>query len=382
MEFRSNLIYILIIYAGFFIFLPSKPVMGEEYSLEQIFGAWEEREENVKSFYILWEFSEVRTKDSFPYITEMAENSDSPIPPDTLAIKGKISLWVSGNAMRLETERPQWDVAKGRNVDTKILSSYDGDNFSGRASPMGLSHPQLAIYDEDRHPDWDLIPARPVIMAFRILNPKFTSLSKRSDYKIIGHTNFNGEDCIILDYVKGRSNGTTILPVRNEIWVCPNMNFSIVRNIKYVEEMVENDIQIQMERKDGQIWIPVEWRRVKTFNKKVLRSEIGKCLTFTLNPPLEKEFFILNQEPGMVVENFRTGENYLVKEDGSRRPILFGADTGPGVTIEDIRMTEPGEARWAKENRRSRKFKTILPIINIVVLVLIITIFIKDKIKG
>lgn len=296
--------------------------------------AWRRRGDSVKSVRIRWaeRHCVVKGAHTIPP-TDPDSKGVRSFPAANVTFDTTGLLLLAGSRMRFESEgaRPHWENSEL--VQRHYISTFDGEIAKTLKAPAATrKFPQGLILKERNNADVDTIELEPLLMHIRIHDPATSPFGGMEGFqRQPGSTMIDGEECFAM------AAGPRYL------WVSPTKQYAIVRHELRTARggtARQTDIRYAL---NGDWWIPASWKFIKNDAEGNLASSVDGTVTETLlNAEFADAEFRIDFPVGALIQDLRSGEQYMVREEGERRLIL---NSELPTTYEEISRTSSGNAK-------------------------------------
>ena len=304
--------------------------------LEDIIQAGQRRQERVKSLHFVWSQRVTDAKGSRT-LPKSIDPSGTVIPPRDTTYDMRPELYIDGEKMRYTHEDPQWSKTEQTFISCGYTASFDGELLKilfDKAAPDKL-YPSGSIRAAKKHFSVGEIHLRPLLMTFRAADPKMRPLDL-SQMELSGRLmRIQGHTCSEMQLQQPASTGVS------QLWVDPSRHFVIPRYVVTNKGKVIYQIDVDFIEDAQAGWVPSSWKVVANLPSGEMRSSArSKIIKYEINPAIPANHFDIAFPLGAHMENFVTGETYIIKKDGSKRQIERAE---LGLTYEQLDSSRPGE---------------------------------------
>jgi len=298
--------------------------------LGDIVQAWGRRQREVHSVEFRW--IEIHTDGDVGTTVGGSRPRTASVQPPYVTCRYEARLSICGNKVNYERK------IIGTLPHPGLLKTYRG-TFDGQVSyvfslgPMPRGKVTPGRLERDR----GLLYLKPIFLTYRGLDAGFDGMQPGS-YRLSAHRGVvEGRACVILEQSNQRL-------VRNAFWVCPEMDFSVLRYTASVEgkEIIRLDIAYRRGARYG--WVPKHWKSVWVNPETGALVEGGESTvtSYVINEAIPEEEFRIAFPDGTWVTDETTGQEYLVR-NGRKR--LITAREKREASYKELLSTESGEAR-------------------------------------
>jgi hypothetical protein len=274
----------------------SKPVPAKS----EIITAWQKRQGTVNTFRFAWTEEQTHPKGwlSNPRYPERERSAIPGLLIDRSYVVAK-TLAVAGNKMRYSFELDRREEPDG--VD--VVARQGGDRglgvrrhysyvtiFDGRIGTTRLSsfldHPPEIITQTTANVDAQNLDTRPILMAFRPLDPIMGHRLIDRAITNLSRTFYRGKSTFLLEERHDPSGWKTLL------WIEPERNFLVSRYVMSFEQRMIVDIDIDYLQDARWGWIPSGWRVTEMLSDGSRRVvSVAKVTSYSINVPIGTETF-------------------------------------------------------------------------------------------
>lgn len=304
--------------------------------LEDVIQAGQRRQERVKSLHFIWSQRITDAKGSHT-LPRAIDPSGTVVPPRDVTYDMRPELFIDGEKMRYAHEDPQWSKDEQAFIHCSYSATFDGKLLKmlyERGAP-DKPYPCGTIRAAEKHFSVNEIYLYPLLMTFRAADPKVRPFD-------ISQMSFSGKQMRIqghacpeiqLQYPAGTG--------ENHLWVDPSRDFVVPRYVVTSKGKVVYQIDVDYIADQQAGWLPSGWNIVIQFPNGGMRSAIrSKVIESEINSPIPADQFDITFPLGAHVENFVTGDTYIIKKDGSKRPVQREEI---GLTYQQLESSRPGE---------------------------------------
>ncbi len=305
--------------------------------MEDILQAAQRRQGRVQSLHFAWTEQVTDGKDSRTPPPSPLHPGRGMIPPRDVTYDEQEELWIDGEKMRYAESHHEWVGEKQAMVSFPQVAAFDGKllkTLFERGGP-GKEHPCGTIEAKERHFDVGSVFLLPLLMTFRASHPHMRPLD-------IGHGALTGKRVPI----EGRVCYEALfrhsdIAEMEYVWVDPSRDFVISRYVVTHDGKLTCQVNIRYAEDAQAGWIPADWDIATQFPDGRFRmSARAKVVQYEINPSIPADQFDIDFPRGARMTNFVTGEKYIIKADGTIRPIVRGELP---LAYEQLIASEPGE---------------------------------------
>ncbi len=274
----------------------SKPVPAKS----EIITAWQKRQGAINTFRFAWTEEQTHPKGwlSNPRYPERERSAIPGLLVDRSYVVGK-TLAVAGNKMRYSFELDRKEEPDGVEVVARqggnrglgvrrhysYVTVFDGRVGTTRLSSF-LDHPPETITQTTANVDAQNLDSRPILMAFRPLDPIMGHRLIDRAITNLSRTFYRGKSTFLLEERHDPSGWKTLL------WIEPERNFLVSRYVMSFEQKMIVDIDIDYLQDARWGWIPSGWRVTEMLadgSRRVV--SVAKVTSYSINVPIGTETF-------------------------------------------------------------------------------------------
>jgi hypothetical protein len=316
---------------------------------------WRARQERIRSIRIAWTEHSTVEKGAWmdPEIDpEVKRRGLGPMPPTDVSFEGNVLVALDGNLMRYELQDCEWSVKEGRLVPRREISTYDG-NVATLYCPVDSNpYPQAGLTGRQSNEEFANVTIRPLLLFCRPLANECLKSTSLSGYSVATEAAVvAGRRCVLLEWGSaGRFSGGPGV----SLWVDPERDGVVARYAVGGRDpsgalRLRYQADVSYRKDDTHGWVPTGWNSTETEMHKIYRKV--EVTQLSINPTIDpSEFSQTEFAPGTWVFDRRSDQHWLVRKDGSKRPI---AQDELGLPYERLLNSDPGES-LAPEPTRSR----------------------------
>ena len=274
----------------------SKPVPAKS----EIIVAWQKRQGAVNTFRFVWTEEQTHPKGwlSNPRYPERERSAIPGLLIDRSYVVAK-TLAVAGNKMRYSFELDRKEEPDGVDVVARqgsnrglgvrrhysYVTVFDGRIGTTRLSSF-LDHPPETITQTTSNVDAQNLDTRPILMAFRPLDPIMGHRLIDRAITNLSRTFYRGKSTFLLEERHDPSGWKTLL------WIEPERNFLVSRYVMSFEQKMIVDIDIDYLQDARWGWIPTGWRVTEMLSDGSRRVvSVAKVTSYSINVPIGTETF-------------------------------------------------------------------------------------------
>ena len=272
----------------------SKPVPAKS----EIIAAWQKRQAAVNTFRFAWTEEQTHPKGwlSNPRYPERERSAIPGLLIDRSYVVAK-TLAVAGNKMRYSFELDRKEEPDGVDVVARqggnrglgvrrhysYVTVFDGRIGTTRLSSF-LDHPPETITQTTANVDAQNLDTRPILMAFRPLDPVMGHRLIDRAITNLSRTFYRGKSTFLLEERHDPSGWKTLL------WIEPERNFLVSRYVMSFEQKMIVDIDIDYLQDARWSWIPSGWRVTEMLSDGSRRVvSVAKVTSYSINVPIGTE---------------------------------------------------------------------------------------------
>jgi hypothetical protein len=344
----------LTLVAGLGLLFPAtRAAHGAEVTVADVFKAWKERTNRVRTFRFKWDEQYTVSKGLYKSPGERGNPGDVYLPPKTTTYDTSYSVTMDGEKLRYDYD--EIEGAGGKLINQKGNRVVAGGEFKGFRGPGASRYPQGIVAQPVPGEPYGTDPQiQPLLLLFRPLNTGSIAFKNFPNQfsEVPGRSVIDERSCVQLKE-GARTRGQLVTTV----WVDPERDFVVTRVVLSDDERPHAQWTFHDFIQTEHGWVPRKWTR--TFlgrSGSVLSSASATVRDFELNRPVDPNEFEVEFPPGTWVTDMRGKEEvqYIVKEGGERRLILREERVG-GATYEQFLTTETGRALEQPQKDRGRR---------------------------
>ena len=274
----------------------SKPVPAKS----EIVTAWQKRQAAINTFRFAWTEEQTHPKGwlSNPRYPERERSAIPGLLIDRSYVVAK-TLVVAGNRMRYSFELDRKEEPDGVDVVARqggnrglgvrrhysYVTVFDGRIGTTRLSSF-FDHPPQTITQTTANVDAQNLDTRPILMAFRPLDPVMGHRLIDRAVPNLSRTFYRGKSTFLLEERHDPSGWKTLL------WIEPERNFLVSRYVMSFEQKMIVDIDIDYQQDARWGWIPSGWRVTEMLSDGSRRMvSVAKVTSYSINVPIGTETF-------------------------------------------------------------------------------------------
>ena len=342
---RSLVITVVLLALGFFT-----PKIGaqqnetNDITLSAVERAWRDRQDRIKTVQVEWDESRFFAQGSYPNLGNEKDKN----PPQDVTVDVKGLLFKLDEQSRIFTETEAWNPSSSDSTSRdRYRSSFNGEISADCMDPGTLSYSLGTIFDSPRYKEVRSSVIRPLLLAYRPLAEGTLHIDLES-FEILPDKVRVGEvDCVVLQQLDdGRGR------VRESYLLDPERDFLLIRFFETVNEepRFQTDIDYKEDPEHG--WVPYRWKSIFMKGQgRVVSSQVATVTQFALNTPISEEEFEIRFPPNTWVRDSRADKQYIIRPDGTKRPITKSELLGPVLTFEQLVSSEPDEGMRSTAQR-------------------------------
>ncbi|MDP9200897.1 MAG: hypothetical protein M3P26_03040 [Gemmatimonadota bacterium] len=274
----------------------SRPVPAKSETI----AAWQKRQGSITTFRFAWSEEQTHPKGwlSNPRYPERERSAIPGLLIDRRYVVAK-TLAVAGNKMRYSFELDRKEEPDGVDVIAQqggnrglgvrrhysYVSVFDGQTGTTRLSSF-LDHPPGTIIRTTANVDAQNLDTRPILMAFRPLDPVMGHRLIDRAITNLSRTFYRGKSTFLQEERHDPSGWKTLL------WIEPERNFLVSRYVVSFEQKMIVDIDIDYVQDARWGWIPNGWRVTEMLSDGSRRQvAVAKVTSYSINGPIGPEEF-------------------------------------------------------------------------------------------
>ena len=341
-------------------------------TIEQIQRAWQERQERFKTVHISWQADSLRVAGSYSQnASAKAKNAEKGkiLPPVDHKFTVTNSVFLKGDSYRHDAQGlASWMTHLERFLQQDRILIFDGSTTKEKAKFEGRSYSQAFVQSEGRPKDAQLIDHYPILLSFRPIHKLLRPVVLDEFTLTPGTHPFQGYLCHEL---------TKRIPGQQymmRLWVDPKHDF-IVRHVQ-VEAggRLWADLDISYAEVSEVGWTVSAWA-FSTYDDRGKLASSARCRVTEqhYNTELPSDTFSEGFDPKTYVVNLAEKERYILKEDGSKRPV---SESEYSKDFEELITSEP------PSRAKSVSSKAIVIVVASLGLVLSIVFFVRRYLRA
>lgn len=274
----------------------SKPVPAKS----EIIAAWQKRQGAIITFRFAWTEEQTHPKGwlSNPRYPERERSAIPGLLIDRSYVVAK-TLAVAGNKMRYSFELDRKEEPDGVDVVARqgsnrglgvrrhysYVTAFDGRIGTTRLSSF-MDHPPETIAQTTANVDAQNLDTRPILMAFRPLDPVMGHRLIDRAITNLSRTFYRGKSTFLLEERHDPAGWKTLL------WIEPERDFLVSRYVMSFEQKMIVDIDIDYLEDARWGWIPSGWRVTEMLSDGSRRVvSVAKVTSYSINVPIGTEAF-------------------------------------------------------------------------------------------
>lgn len=305
--------------------------------------AWQARQDRVRTARFTWKEKRTWPKGSISlfYVPAVAakvpEIKGKTMPATDSTVDFSYIFTLDKDKVRLEYEGKEWDNVRQGFRPEKYLSAFNGKTARD-VYPIGLADvdwPQGAIRKSERYRDAEQPSLLPLILLYRPFVPSLKPIDDLRGMIVTGQQKvLNGQRCVELMQQLSTSS--------IHIWVDPARDFVLARRQVIAQGKSVGQVDISYRNDESAGWVPTSWKTVSLHrNDKLYYSSTSEIASAEFDNRVESNTFDFDFPLGTWVLNERTGESYILRPDGTKRPVV-GKEFS--YTYEELLNSDPAEA--------------------------------------
>jgi len=302
---------------------------------------WQRRQAAIRAFDFSWSGLQFQAKGADPALSVLDAMAGN-VPPSDMSFEIRMRFVVDTTGrVRLEYNGRAWSQERGDYVAKATINVFDGRRLESFFPPGRRPFPRFFVEGETISDMARDARVRPIRMVYRPFDATM-GLFDPSRLRFTDQEAFvDGRRCLVMEH-----SGDDFMDV---IYVDAERQFLPVRYYRHEAGMTREQIEISYCRDQVYGWVPTAWNVAHLDDRGAVRiSWSGNVTEYALNQPVPDEVFEIALPPGTWVRNYITGECYILREGGEKRPILPGEYTGDNY--EELLRSDPmsgeGKLRW------------------------------------
>lgn len=320
-------------------------------TLDEIVGAWRERERATRTLEYEWIETDLVVKGRDGY--SKPDGQHVVCPPQDLTVRTTCRLKIDGQKMRYEVDGPHFVYEIGDYAPRLYVGVKDGKTMKrlfhkDRSGQDRFGAASVVHEDEGMFSDANSTPLLPIMMCYRPFSMHQGRFYDVSKCHITPGVGVVGQDrCLVLEQfidldIEGDRHQ------KNVLWVRERPPHEPMRMQVIMAGEARGQLDLEYAEEPGSGRFLSGWRHV-AYSQGVppgpgrrlqLQTE-GRVTSRKFNVAIPESAFVLEDPPpGALVLDRRSDQQYLVREDGSKRPITQ-AERAAGYTHGQLLKTEP-----------------------------------------
>jgi hypothetical protein len=124
-----------------------------------------------------------------------------------------------------------------------------------------------------------------------------------------------------------------------ELWLDPEREYQPLRYRNAPNGVTTLVVDLEYVTRDDESQLQ-RWKiSIFTADGSLKRSYSEAVTACRVNPELRPQEFVIEAQPGAWVRDYNSGERYIVRDDGTKRPVGRGEFTGDNY--EELKRTDP-----------------------------------------
>jgi len=366
----------VLLFASLSTVSPEPVIAGQTASVtvDQILGAWQQREARFRSGKFVWK--EVKFIAKGGHVSPDAKGA---FPAEAVTHEYPQTLMFEGQKWRFSNDEPGvysgselyffsrhqesvWDGTLGKDLRSKYpeLDPFNYQGGVGASNPVPLK----------------LVNVKPLVAHYRPTTPHLVAGLRRRSF--IGRRgDIDISSCIVLE---GSSGIDAKTGVNRTIWLDPDRGFIVRRWATELRGKPLSQFDVLYVEHPTHGWLPSRWRYLAHSPEGRLRESIeGRVIEQQINVKMKPEDFQLEFPPGTLVGDGTSPEGrqqYVICADGTTRRV-FQEELNRGATLEDLYNSPPGQAALPRRTSTWKYFTVGL----VVVLAVIVGVVVVREIR-
>lgn len=326
------------------VLLAAAPVHAQELdeiTLEDIWGAFRAREEQVESAQVTWKYRYMMSEYSVAGALE-GEREDPSQASDVVFPEKTCRLSLAGERVRFESPIAVFDHGQGGRP-TPSISAFDGVDDQGLITSLrdDVAH-SGSLEQTDAWSQWNMIHLQALTCALRPLRAELFG-PERGEWRILDDPAvIEGRQCVVLELAHPiERDSDSVYLEADRAYLDPEHGFRLVRRNNIMNNgQVGFQVDVRYEEGDSPDWFPTNWN-VASYGfvtGKLIDSSENRLVSVVLNEPIPGSEFQIRFPPGAHVRRIFTpyeSQMYVAQRDGQlvpaspRRSLLAPAAAEP-----------------------------------------------------
>ncbi len=282
-----------------------------------LIDAWKHRQESIQSFHFSWLHLNFGKPDTA--MTPLQREFQEAV---TLDVDGRRRFRIERQGKVMAQEDPVYVPQTTLQLIDGTLEQWFCSRTDSTPFPLGfVSAAQIRPYAGKGWESWPIMWVyRPLDASLGNLDP--TKLSMSTEPEIV-----NGRSCIVLRQERGANNLVDI------VWVDAAREFVPVRFVNSSKEgIVSLQVDISYAKDANYGWVPASWKFSKMGPNGGIDWSWGtNAIKYKLNEAIAESTFQMNYPSGTFVHDSVTKEQYILLDNGQKRPVAQSELRGKGL---------------------------------------------------
>jgi hypothetical protein len=280
-------------------------------SVEDVFRAWSQRQERVRTLQIDW-------IETFTDPKGMLPGGKYPLQDTTYDLKRR--FMIDGEKMCLTSDGLFWSPIPQEFGQMHYVSTYDGkESKSFYSGSSARDYPWGFVWNLDKNSEVDAATILPILFFYRPTSGQLTRTRFNKATCTIGQAVGVAQDrpCLIIQEPQPPAGPD----FKQSAWVDENMDFAILRYLIdfHGKTVFRADISYKTDPATG--IFPCAWNCVvmNPHTSMLRQSWSAKVTACSVNLPIEPKDFSPEFPPGTMVEDHKGGTRFIAMQGGRRR---------------------------------------------------------------
>lgn len=309
-------------------------------SLDDVLSAWRKRDARVHSLSFAWDVLQF-TAGAFQNrldVLDLNGRQGPPEPDRSFAINRRFVSDGRGR-MRFEECGPTWSARQAAIIPKTSARIFDGHREQILIEHGELDFPSANFRKGTAKQSYNGQAFFPLLLVYRAVHDAIGVVETKS-LVVEKKTEIVNKHVIVVLTDRHRVAVDPTRDIVRSVWVDPARDFVPVQYTESIDGSVRTFVKIDYS-KDAELgWVPQSWTMILTNEKgETDRSEEAKVTKYSINRELPESEFTLNLPTGTWVSDRDTKEDYILRANGKRRPILPGEFNG--ANYEQLLHSEP-----------------------------------------
>lgn len=317
--------------------------------LAEVKGAWERRQNAIRSLRMSWRIKSVVPKGSIPQ-NGPRRGAKGVSPPQDTTHEGTGELLLEGKKARLTVHDAIWDNSLEKFLSCRMESGFEGKRFTRLLVPESL-WPMATIQNANHNADGDNLAVWPILFCVRGLDRELAMRGMYfATYMEARRMQDNGGPVVELLRPRDETHGEA------RVQVDPSQGMA-VRRVEVYDRQGNIAFRVSITHTPAAAevgWLPSRWTTQAYQPTRQLVKQTETVVTsVVLNPATTEGDFRIPFPPDTRVTDLSdTKADYIARADGTKRDILREERTAPHEELVktntgDLAPTSKSPSSWA-----------------------------------